>query len=384
VSKKSAKIAALIESCRGHDLDAHYLGFFECFNQQLFYEAHDVLEELWLADRHGPNFSFHKGLIQLAGAFVHLQKNRLRPSAALFKLARTNLQKYPGQHDGLNIAGTLSLIEHWLGELESKDFAINPLKADNAPQLRLRMKDDHNGKEDIEANATLVIATRNAHKVAEIRAILSGRFQYLTLREFPDAPAVVEDAPTFAGNAAKKSVELSEWLATHHAGQMKPASAHFVLADDSGLEVDALQGAPGVYSARFAALDTGGAGNAPDVDNNAKLLRLLQNVPAAQRTARFRCVLALTPVSEPILKNASPVCAANEAELQTQLFDGACEGRIAIAPSGKGGFGYDPLFIPDGHIQSFAELGEATKNQLSHRAKALAKLRIYLDSISVR
>jgi predicted metal-dependent hydrolase len=137
VSKKSAKIAALIESCRGHDMDARYLGYFECFNQALFYEAHDVLEDLWLADRHGPNYAFHKGLIQLAGAFVHLQKNRLRPSAALFKLARTNLQKYPSRHDELNVAQTLSLIEHWLGELETKDFKVNPLTAHNAPKLRL-------------------------------------------------------------------------------------------------------------------------------------------------------------------------------------------------------------------------------------------------------
>ncbi|HZV35602.1 MAG TPA: non-canonical purine NTP pyrophosphatase [Verrucomicrobiae bacterium] len=229
---------------------------------------------------------------------------------------------------------------------------------------------------------TLVIATRNAHKVSEIRAILSDQFRYLTLREFPDAPPVIEDAPTFAGNATKKSVELSEWLATHKAAQIESSAQVFVLADDSGLEVDALHGAPGVYSARFDALDTGQPGNSPDADNNAKLLRLLQNVPAEKRTARFRCVLALTPVSEPSLQNASPVCAANEAELETQLFDGTCEGSIAFAPSGKGGFGYDPLFIPTGYKQSFAELGEETKNQLSHRARALAKLRNYLDSMA--
>src|SRR6266436_8492604 len=103
MSKKSGKIADLIAGCRGRDLDAHYLGYFVCFNQGLFYEAHDVLEELWLADRQGPNYSFYKGMIQLAGAFVHLQKNRLRPSAALFKLARTNLGKYPAIHDHLDL-----------------------------------------------------------------------------------------------------------------------------------------------------------------------------------------------------------------------------------------------------------------------------------------
>src|SRR5215510_9480322 len=98
MSKKSSKIAALIEGCRGRELDAHYLGYFECFNRQLFYEAHDVLEQLWLAQRSGTNGDFYKGLIQLAGGFVHLQKNRLRPAAALFKLADANLQKYPDPH----------------------------------------------------------------------------------------------------------------------------------------------------------------------------------------------------------------------------------------------------------------------------------------------
>jgi len=137
VSKKSAKIAALIDGCRGRDLDAHYLGYFECFNQGFFYEAHDVLEELWLANRQSPNHSFYKGLIQLAGAFVHLQKNRLRPAAALFKLAQANMQKYPAIHERLDIALVLRLIGHWLGELESGQFAVNPLSATNAPRLEL-------------------------------------------------------------------------------------------------------------------------------------------------------------------------------------------------------------------------------------------------------
>ena len=112
MSKKSAKIAALIDSCRGQNLNAHYLGYFACFNQALFYEAHDVLEELWVADRHGANGAFYKGLIQLAGAFVHLQKNRLRPAAALFKLARANLGKYPARHEQLDVSSVLALIEN--------------------------------------------------------------------------------------------------------------------------------------------------------------------------------------------------------------------------------------------------------------------------------
>ncbi len=137
MSKKSAKIAALIDSCRGRDLDAHYLGYFKCFNQELFHEAHDVLETLWLAGRQGPNDSFFKGMIQLAGAFVHLQKDRLRPSTALLKLARTNLRKYPAVHEHLDLAGVLRLIEHWLHTLEPNEFALNPLTHANAPKLQL-------------------------------------------------------------------------------------------------------------------------------------------------------------------------------------------------------------------------------------------------------
>src|SRR5271170_5005806 len=109
----------MIESFRGQALDAHYLGFFDCFNRQLFYEAHDVLEDLWLADKHGANGNFYKGLIQLAGAFVHLQKNRLRPAAALFKLARANLEKYPHEHEHLDLKVVGHLIAKWLADLES-------------------------------------------------------------------------------------------------------------------------------------------------------------------------------------------------------------------------------------------------------------------------
>ena len=137
MSKKSGKIAERIAAFEGQPLDAHYLGYFDCFNKQLFYEAHDVLEELWLADRHGANGDFFKGLIQLAGAFVHLQKDRLRPSAALFKLARTNLQKYPPQHEQLAIAAVLSLIETWLRWLEAGEFNANPLRHQAAPILEL-------------------------------------------------------------------------------------------------------------------------------------------------------------------------------------------------------------------------------------------------------
>jgi len=215
---------------------------------------------------------------------------------------------------------------------------------------------------------TLFIATRNAHKAGEIRAILSDRLVFRTLDDLPSAPAVVEDADTFAGNATKKAVELAQWLGEQiRSARLKvPGEAAFVLADDSGLEVDALHGAPGVHSARFAALDGGATGNSTDAENNAKLLRLLEQVPMEKRTARFRCVLALV-----------------EVDLQSftrtlQVFEGVCEGRIDVSPRGRGGFGYDPLFVPQGFEQSFAELGEAVKNRLSHRAQALAGLRAFL------
>jgi XTP/dITP diphosphohydrolase len=224
---------------------------------------------------------------------------------------------------------------------------------------------------------TFLIATRNAHKVGEIRAILGNEFRYLTLNDFPAAPKVIEDAPTFAGNATKKAVELAQWLSVTRHPTLDPQRM-FVLADDSGLEVDALNGAPGVHSARFAALDSGKADNSADADNSAKLLRLLKDVPPEKRTARFHCVIALTPLAGEKAASASPVCFANELELETELFDGACEGRIEFAPRGHGGFGYDPLFVPDGFAQSFAELGEETKNRLSHRAKALLKLQEHL------
>jgi predicted metal-dependent hydrolase len=140
VSKKSAKIAALIERHRGQELSPYYLGYFELFNAQLFYESHDVLEELWLPIRKEAGGDFYKGLIQLAGAFVHLQKNRLHPSAALFKLARTNLEKYPATHKQLDVANILRLIENWLVQLEVSGYEKNPLTALDPPRIALLEK----------------------------------------------------------------------------------------------------------------------------------------------------------------------------------------------------------------------------------------------------
>jgi len=214
---------------------------------------------------------------------------------------------------------------------------------------------------------TLLIATRNAHKPAEIRAILGEGFRYLSLNDFPNAPAVVEDAESFAGNATKKAVELAKWLAVESpTSNLQPPVPNFVLADDSGLEVDALNGAPGVHSARFAGLDSGKPGNSPDADNNAKLLRLLKDVPREKRSARFRCVIAYVEIN---LRSTIG---------NPKLVAGVCEGGIEFAPRGQNGFGYDPLFVPEGYEQTFAELGEDLKNRLSHRARALDKLKAAL------
>jgi XTP/dITP diphosphohydrolase len=213
---------------------------------------------------------------------------------------------------------------------------------------------------------TLLLASRNRHKTAEIRAILG--VECLSLDDVAGAPPLLEDADTFAGNAARKATQLTQWLAG--SGLIRevlpdPAARGFVLADDSGLEVDALQGAPGVYSARFAALEAGTRGNCSDALNNARLLRLLRDVTAEKRTARFRCVLAL-------------VALRSHAPLKPEFFEGTCEGRIGFGPRGAAGFGYDPLFMPDGFTESFAELGAEAKNKISHRARALARLHTWL------
>jgi XTP/dITP diphosphohydrolase len=187
----------------------------------------------------------------------------------------------------------------------------------------------------------ILLATRNRGKAAEVRAMLEGLPATIrTLEECPGAPDVVEDGLTFRDNALKKARGLARW------------GGGLALADDSGLEVDALGGAPGVWSARYA-----GPG-ATDAKNNSELLRALEGIPLAQRSARFRCVLAL----------AHP-------DGREWVAEGACEGRIALAPRGETGFGYDPLFLVTGRGKTFAELGPAVKNRISHRAKALAAMK---------
>ena len=202
----------------------------------------------------------------------------------------------------------------------------------------------------------IVIASGNTHKAEEIQALLGDGFECRTLKDYHDAPEVEEDAATFAGNAVKKALSLVDWL-KHHEDFTKG----WVLADDSGLEVDALDGAPGVRSARYASDPT--EGNSPDEANNAKLLTALDGKPEHQRTARFRCVLAL---------------ARTGAYGQPELFEGACEGHIAEAPAGSEGFGYDPLFVPENFVDTFGTLGAEIKGMLSHRAAAMRKMKGWL------
>lgn len=192
----------------------------------------------------------------------------------------------------------------------------------------------------------LLVATRNRGKLQELRELLQlgPDVELISLEDVPPVPKVVEDGATFEANARKKACETAL------------ASGLPVLADDSGLEVDALGGAPGVYSARYAGPDVS------DEENNRKLLSELEGVGEAQRTARFRCVLAW---AEPDGARAG----------QARLAHGTCEGWIAHEPRGEAGFGYDPLFVPDGYAQTLAELGSEVKGRISHRADAAVAMR---------
>jgi predicted metal-dependent hydrolase len=139
---KSTKTAAMIDRLKGHGLDAHYLAYFECFNQQLFFEAHEALEQLWLPERQGPEGAYYKGLIQLAGAFVHLQKYRVKPAAALLRLAHDNLQKYAPFHLSLDVHRVSALIEDWRKKIESPEFRPESFCGAVAPRLELRASEE--------------------------------------------------------------------------------------------------------------------------------------------------------------------------------------------------------------------------------------------------
>ena len=135
MTRKSSAVASRAARFAGHRLDARYLAYFHSFNQQRFYEAHDLLEDLWLPDRNGPDGAFYKGLIQLAGAFVLLQKNRLRPADRVFQLAETNLRHYPDRHHSIELGGVRAIVTFWRERLRSENFTVNPLGTAAPPGL---------------------------------------------------------------------------------------------------------------------------------------------------------------------------------------------------------------------------------------------------------
>jgi len=197
---------------------------------------------------------------------------------------------------------------------------------------------------------TLVIATRNSGKLFELRELLRDvPFTLYDLNSFPKIESVVETGATFADNACVKARAYAE------------QTRSLVLADDSGLEVNSLGGAPGVYSARYA----GDA--ASDAQRTGKLLAELSKVSAGDRAARFVSAVAIANLEGRILSVSL----------------GVCEGRIAIAPRGSNGFGYDPVFIPDGYSQTFGELSADVKNQISHRSQALKGALDFLRSLTM-
>jgi len=196
---------------------------------------------------------------------------------------------------------------------------------------------------------TLVIASGNVKKRKEIEELLDTvPCRVFTLGDFPDCPEVEETGDTFEQNAILKAVGVAVF------------TGHLTLADDSGLVVDALGGLPGVHSARFAGPDK--CENSSDEDNLNLLLQKMKDVPQEKRTARFACAMAL---AKPDGKDKAVVVATSY---------GTVEGTITFQPAGEYGFGYDPVFQPEGYDQTFAQLGADIKHSMSHRARALQKL----------
>ncbi len=194
----------------------------------------------------------------------------------------------------------------------------------------------------------LLIATKNRHKTHEIANFFGDTFSVEDMTAHPSFPDVEETGSTFLENATLKAIAASKWLGEANC---------LALADDSGLEVDALNGHPGVRSARFA------GEKASDQDNLHLLLRKMSDRIDAPRTARFRCIIA-------IAKNG----------LLVAKFDGVCEGEIIFEPTGKGGFGYDPIFQPKGYNKTFAQLSSDEKGKISHRGMALAQAQAWLSA----
>jgi XTP/dITP diphosphohydrolase len=192
-----------------------------------------------------------------------------------------------------------------------------------------------------------MVATQNRGKVREIKKVMKGLgFRILSLNDFPGVPQVEEDGKSFLENALKKARFYSKYF------------GRLTLADDSGLEVDFLKGRPGVYSARYA-----GKG-ASTRENNQKLLKEMEAVPLSKRGARFKCVLAVV----------SP-------EGKEVVVEGSCGGRIGFKEVGKKGFGYDPLFVLPSYGKTMAQLTLEEKNRISHRGKALRKLRKIIEGL---
>ena len=190
----------------------------------------------------------------------------------------------------------------------------------------------------------IVLATRNRKKVEELnRMFLDTGYEFVSLEEFPGCPEVKEDRLTFRGNAMKKARAVARYTGL-------PA-----LSDDSGLVVDALDGAPGVFSARYA------GPSATDHDNVFKLLRELRGVSDMDRTARFVCVIAFS--------RPDGIC---------RTFAGTVEGRILNKPRGENGFGYDPVFVPEAEARTFAQMQSHEKDSMSHRGRAITKLKVFL------
>ncbi len=197
----------------------------------------------------------------------------------------------------------------------------------------------------------VMLATGNAHKVREIREMLEGtHFSVLSLHDLDSVPEIIEDRDTFRGNAFKKAMALSKHLGT------------LAIADDSGIAVDALDGAPGVRSARFAGVD----GESADAANNTLLLERMVEIPDDKRTARFVCAMAIV-----------------HPDGRTRYVDGIIEGHIAHELCGEGGFGYDPLFLVDGDSEgrTMAQLSPDEKNAISHRGRALRQLLPLLEGL---
>jgi XTP/dITP diphosphohydrolase len=193
----------------------------------------------------------------------------------------------------------------------------------------------------------IVLATRNEAKRAELERMLADLpFEVRTLHDYPDVPPLPEEGETYEANARSKALTVAWWV------------GELALADDSGLEVDYLEGRPGVRSARFLGED------ATDEDRNREILRLLEGVPPENRTARYRAVVAV----------AFP-------DGRVRTFEGTCEGAIALEPRGRGGFGYDPIFYVPELDRTVAELTPAEKDWISHRGQALRKAREFLRSL---